>query len=172
MSSRTSRRRWRFTLNRFLVNSVAASSVFSPRARYVLLRFGGLDLDRCTISPGCFISGPKIRVGRDSFLNRGCFLDTWAQITIGERCMLAMGVTLVTSTHEIGPPSRRAADRRTAPIRIGDGCWLGANVTVLPGVTIGEGCVIAAGAVVAGDCEPNGLYGGVPARRLRDLPSA
>lgn len=50
-----------------------------------------------------------------------------------------------------------------------DGCWLGGNVTVLPGVTIGRGCVIAAGAVVTKSCDPNGLYAGVPARRIRDL---
>jgi maltose O-acetyltransferase len=54
-------------------------------------------------------------------------------------------------------------------VSVGNGSWLGTGVTVLPGVTIGEGCVIAAGAVVTADCAPDGLYAGVPARRIRDL---
>lgn len=52
---------------------------------------------------------------------------------------------------------------------VGDGCWIGANATILPGVTVAPGCVIAAGAVVTKDTEPDGLYAGVPARRVRDL---
>ena len=52
---------------------------------------------------------------------------------------------------------------------IGDGSWLGQNVSVIAGVTIGAGCMIAAGAVVVSDCEPNGLYAGVPARRIKNL---
>lgn len=57
------------------------------------------------------------------------------------------------------------------PITVGDGCWIGARAVILPGVTIGDGCVIAAGAVVSKDCAPNGMYAGVPARRIRELPT-
>jgi maltose O-acetyltransferase len=57
-----------------------------------------------------------------------------------------------------------------SPVRIGSGCWLGAGVIIVPGVEVGAGCVIAAGAVVASDLPANGLYGGVPARRIDDLP--
>ena len=61
---------------------------------------------------------------------------------------------------------------RSAGVRIGDGCWLGAaaGVIVLPGVTIGPGCLISAGPVVTKDTEPNGIYVGIPARRVRTLP--
>jgi maltose O-acetyltransferase len=52
-------------------------------------------------------------------------------------------------------------------VRIGDRCWIGARATILPGVSIGDGTVVAAGAVVTKDCEPGAVYGGVPARRLR-----
>jgi maltose O-acetyltransferase len=52
-------------------------------------------------------------------------------------------------------------------VRIGDRCWIGARATILPGVSIGDGTVVAAGAVVTKDCEPDALYAGVPARRLR-----
>jgi maltose O-acetyltransferase len=50
--------------------------------------------------------------------------------------------------------------------------WMGARVTVLPGVTVGDGCVIAAGAVVTKDCEPGGVYAGLPARRIRSVAKA
>jgi maltose O-acetyltransferase len=52
---------------------------------------------------------------------------------------------------------------------VGDGSWIGANVTILPGVTIGKDCVIGAGAVVTSDCAPNTVYAGVPARPIRML---
>lgn len=55
------------------------------------------------------------------------------------------------------------------PIVIGRGCWIGANVTIMPGVTIGDGCVIGAGSLVTNDCEPNGVYVGIPARRKKEL---
>ena len=76
---------------------------------------------------------------------------------------------LTTSHHEIGPPERRSGTARPRSIVIERGVWLGARVLVLPGVTVGPGCVIAAGAVVNRDCAPHGLYAGVPARRIREL---
>ena len=154
---------------RFLVNTIAASALIPPRARHRLLRAAGIDLESCSLASGCFIGSRRLTVGQGSYVNQGCLFDNWAQITIGRNCSLAMRVTLVTSTHEQGSSDKRAGRRTSAPIRIEDGCWLGANVTVLPGVTVGAGCIVAAGAVVADDCAPNGLYGGVPARRLRDL---
>ena len=65
-----------------------------------------------------------------------------------------------------------APGRRCAPITIGAGAWLGAGVTVLGGVTVGAGSVIAAGALVSGDTQPDGVYGGVPARLIRRLDAA
>ncbi|WP_308493924.1 acyltransferase [Microbacterium terrisoli] len=77
----------------------------------------------------------------------------------------------VTATHVVGDATRRAAAATSAPIVVGDGVWIGARAIILPGVSIGDGCVIAAGAVVARDCEPHGLYGGVPAMRIRSYES-
>ena len=57
------------------------------------------------------------------------------------------------------------------PVHIGDGSWIGANCTILPGITIGKGCVVAAGAVVVKDCEDNCMYGGNPAKLIRQLES-
>ena len=90
-------------------------------------------------------------------------------IVIGARCNIAMQVMFCTENHEIGDASRRAGALVCAPISVGDGCWIGTRAIILPGVSIGEGCIIAAGAVVNRDCAPNGLYAGVPAKRVRDL---
>ncbi|MFJ6374559.1 DapH/DapD/GlmU-related protein [Pseudarthrobacter oxydans] len=80
-----------------------------------------------------------------------------------------MRVTFVTSSHRIGSRERRAGAATSAPITVGDGVWIGAAAVVLPGVTIGEGVIVAAGAVVTSDCAPNGVYAGVPARRVKEL---
>ena len=90
-------------------------------------------------------------------------------INVGENVYIGMGSTICCIGHELGSNKKRAGKQTYQTITIGDGCWLGANTTVLGGVTIGSGSVIAAGAVVACDVEPNCLYGGVPARKIRGL---
>ena len=111
-----------------------------------------------------------MRVGRDTFVNSGCVFAARGGIEIGERCALGHEVMLNTVGHEVGPAEERAGECVDRPVRIGDGAWIGTRATVLDGVTIGPGCVVAAGAVVTRDCEPDGLYAGVRAVRKRDLP--
>ncbi len=76
---------------------------------------------------------------------------------------------LWTGSHHVGSSAQRCGPGLTRPIRIGDGCWLGARVTVLGGVEIGAGSVVAAGALVNRSIPPNELWGGVPARLIRRL---
>ncbi|MFZ4893078.1 acyltransferase [Plantibacter sp. Mn2098] len=78
---------------------------------------------------------------------------------------------IITGTHRLGAHSQRAGDTQVAPVSIGEGVWIGARAIVMPGVVIGDGCVIAAGAVVISVCLPDGMYAGVPARRIKDLAS-
>ena len=93
-----------------------------------------------------------------------------AKITIGNKVFIGQDVFITTGTHEImGPEQRASSQTHYKPVTIDDGCWIGARVVILPGVHIGSGCVIGAGAVVVKDCEPNGVYAGVPAKRIRDL---
>jgi maltose O-acetyltransferase len=158
-------------LVRHLVLKVFVTLPILPgELRVAILRACGLTIGAgSTIRSGCIFTDKQVSLGDGCFVNFGVTFDAAAPITIGDNVTIAYGVTLATSTHEIGDSTSRAGDQRKEPIRIEDGCWLGARSTVLPGVSVGSGCIIAAGALVARDCEPNGLYGGVPARRLREL---
>ena len=90
-------------------------------------------------------------------------------IEIGDNCDIAFQVKFICLTHDIGSSERRAGKARTLPIKIGNGCWIGSEAIILPGVTVGDGCIIAAGSVVSKDCDPDYLYGGVPAKKIKKL---
>ena len=112
----------------------------------------------------------RLTFGDCSFVNHECLIDTAGDVAIGRNVALANRVSLLTSSHETDDPRARAGRRVLAPIVIGDGAWLGANVTVLGGVTIGDGAVVAAGSVVRADVPAHTLWAGVPARFIRALP--
>ena len=152
-----------------LANTIAGSELVPRVLRIPLLRAAGIRVGRAHVWPGVVFGHRKIRIGAMAVINRGCFLDSYGGIDIGDQVQLGFQVSLLTATHEIGPAERRCGYGYSEPITIGRGSWIGARATVLAGVTIGAGCVIAAGAVVTEDCEPNGVYAGVPARRVRDL---
>lgn len=80
-----------------------------------------------------------------------------------------MNCQFVNGSHEIGPAEKRAGAGKQAPIVIGNGVWIGANTTVLMGVTIGSGTVIGAGSLIISDLEPNSIYVGRPAKLLRKI---
>jgi maltose O-acetyltransferase len=153
----------------WLVNRVAASTAWNHEVRGALLRRAGIDVGTTQVEPGCFFFSDQIEFGDYGWVNHRCYFDTRDGIRIGSRVALGMEVMLCTSTHEPGDQQRRAGPYASAPVTIGDGTWIGTRALILPGVTVGEGCVVAAGAVVREDCEPGGLYAGVPARRVRDL---
>lgn len=101
--------------------------------------------------------------------NYSCFLDLSNDIIIGDGVSIAFKTIFINASHEIGPIEHRAGKGINAPIRIEDGCWIGANVTIMPGVTIAKGCIIGAGTLVTEDTEENGIYVGIPARLIRKL---
>lgn len=166
---RTVTRLWAGLWRDVVLNGVFASPFVPNRVRFVLLRLYGLDAAPSNVAAGVWFGSRRVAIGRGAFINRGCFFTTEGGVSIGARANLGMGVMVVTGSHEIAGPARRAGAATAAPVVIGDGAWLGARVMVLPGVKIGAGCVVAAGAVVIDDCEADALYAGVPARKLREL---
>ena len=106
--------------------------------------------------------GKNIHIGRQVFINMGCKFQDQGGIFIDDGALIGHNVVLATLNHAM-PPERRS-DMLPAPIRIGKRVWIGSNATVLPGVTIGDGAVVAAGAVVTKDVPANTVVGGVPAK--------
>jgi len=153
-----------------LINGLQSMEFVPPRLRAALLRLGGLRA-----SPACvilsavrFIDGP-ISLGERAFINRNCLIEGSGGVEIGADVHLGCGVTIITSTHELGPGERRCGPVELRPVRIGTGAWIGANATILPGTTIGPGAVVAAGSVVTRDVAADCLAAGVPARVKRWL---
>lgn len=160
---------WTRHLRRDFVNAAVNLPLLPRPARLKILRAAGVTVTDAAIEPRLWISSPKIALGAGSFINADAHLDANGGITIGSNVRIGPRATIRTSDHAIGPAEQRCGTYEARPVVIGDGCWLATNVTVLPGVTIAPGCVIAAGSVVTRDTEPNGLYVGSPARRIRDL---
>jgi maltose O-acetyltransferase len=149
-----------------------AGHVLTPqRARIRLLRAAGVCVERhLVVFSGLRVAGEgSLTIGDGTFINHGCLIDASAAVSIGRGVALADRVALVTSDHDYSDPRGRAGARVLRPIVVGDGAWIGSGATILGGVTIGEGAVIAAGALVRCDVPPHTLWGGVPARQLRDL---
>jgi maltose O-acetyltransferase len=155
---------------RGLINTIAASHLTPPAVRHRLLRWYGVTIGTAAVfRAGFYLDNLGLTIGDGTFINSGCYFEGRSPIAIGSRCDIGMEVMFCTSTHIPGGPERRAGTPTSAPITVGDGCWIGARATLLPGVSVAPGCVVAAGAVVASDTLRDGLYGGVPAVRLRDL---
>ena len=113
-----------------------------------------------------YINKPEnIIIGDETYIGKGAFLNAYAEISIGRYCGVAAGCRLITWNHRIDNKclELKHTGKKAEPIYIGDGVWLGYNVIVLPGVTIGNGAVVAAGAVVTKDVGSFDIVAGVPA---------
>lgn len=111
--------------------------------------------------------GKNLTIGKHVFLNSGCKFQDQGGITIGDGAQIGHNVVLATLNHSLNPANRK--DVIPAPIHIGRDVWIGANAVILPGVTIGDGAVIAAGAVVTKDVPENTVAGGVPAKVIKTI---
>ncbi|HBI61976.1 MAG TPA: acyltransferase [Lachnospiraceae bacterium] len=112
------------------------------------------------------VYGGKLIIGNRCFFNRNCSITCVEEIVIGSGCTFANNLVIVDHDHNIYS-DREKKPYTTGKIHIGDHVWVGANVTILKGVTIGNNAVIAAGAVVNHDVEADCIYGGVPAKKIK-----
>lgn len=116
--------------------------------------------------------GRNIHVGRQFYANYDCVMLDGARITIGDNVLLGPKVGLYTSNHLFDATERQLGGCVAKPITIGDRCWLAANVSVCPGVTIGANTVIGAGSVVTHDIPANVIAAGNPCQVLRPITAA
>ncbi|OHT01071.1 putative acetyltransferase [Tritrichomonas foetus] len=131
---------------------------------------GGEYPENLYIQPPFFVDyGVNIHFGKNCYLNYGCTILDVNSVELGDNTLLSPGVTIVTPTHPIDPKARET-ELSAKPIKIGKNCWIGANATICPGVTIGDNVVIAAGAVVAKDIPSNVVAAGVPAKPIKQIP--
>ena len=150
--------------------------------RYGMVRelFGSVGTN-VSVGEGTIIGfGDNIHVGNNVSINYRCILNDCNSIVIGNDVLIAPGVQINTASHPTQLSERLTSEWNSSsgeyrwrtfakPVVIGDGCWIGANVTIIGGVTIGDGAVIAAGAVVTKDVPPMTLAGGVPAKIIKTL---
>ena len=130
--------------------------------------FGSCGKNVWIVPPMKLAVGKYISIGEGCYFNAGTtFIDDW-KIEIGKNCLFGPNVTLCTTGHPISP-NHRMDGMYSFPIKIGDTCRIGANVIVLPGVTIGDNSVIGAGSVVTKDIPANVVAAGNPCRVLRQI---
>ena len=117
----------------------------------------------------CFDNGKNIFIGDNFTGNFNLTILDVKEVYIGDNVMIGPNTLITTVGHPLSPKGRRKHLARATEIHIGNDVWLGGNVTVLPGVTIGDNVVVGAGAVVTKDIPDNSLALGVPARVVRTL---
>ncbi len=139
---------------------------------------GRLELGKQVLfEPGVWITAPRpaqVRIGGGTFLNLGVMIAAVELVEIGEHCMLANGCLVTDGAHRFDDPDRPVPWQgftTKGPTRLGANVWLGANVVVTSGVTIGERCVIGANSVVTRDIPAFSVAAGSPAKVLRPICS-
>ena len=130
-----------------------------------MLRLGGAKIGkRSIIDIGWYVMGQHyMTIGNHCHFNRNCMLDARGGLSIGNNVSVSHNVSFVTGSHDYNTPKFEYVD---APITIDDNVWIGLNAVILKGVHVGEGAVIAAGALVTKDIPPFEVWGGVPAKKI------
>lgn len=139
------------------------------RVRELLSQLTGQAVDESvTVFPPFYADfGRNLTFGKRIFINSGCKFQDQGGVTIGDDSLIGHNVVVATLNHDLNP-SRRA-DLHPASVVIGRNVWIGSNATVLPGVTIGDNAVVAAGSVVTKDVPADTVVVGTPARVIRTL---
>ena len=122
---------------------------------------------------GIWAPGPRLVIGDHVFVGAGCEFNFKVGITIGSHCLIASGCYFIDHDHQSarrGLPMGTQTDGPEAPVTLESDVWVGANVVVLKGVKVGQGAIVAAGAVVRDSIPPYEIWGGVPAKKIGERP--
>lgn len=110
--------------------------------------------------------GRNTMIGKNVFINSGCCFQDQGGIDIGDGCLVGHQVVIATINHDLKPENR--ASMYFKPVKLGKNVWVGSHATILAGVMVGDGAVIAAGAVVTKDVPAGAVVGGVPAKIIKE----
>lgn len=138
--------------------------------RKLMSKLTGSNIDDsfCLFPPFYTEYGKNIHIGKQVFINCCCHFQDHGGVYIGDGTLIGSHVVLATINHNLIPDKR--ADNHPAPIHIGKNVWIGSHATILPGVSIGDHAVVAAGAVVTHDVPAMSVVGGVPAKVIKKVP--
>ncbi len=136
-----------------------------------LLTASGLRIGNNTkiVGPIHFGNASDISIGEGCWIGKNLSIHGDGKVVIGDRCDLAPDVSILTGSHRIGDPSRRAGEGISFSITVGDGCWIGSGARITGHTDIGTGSVIGACALVNKSIQPNVVVAGVPAKIIREL---
>ena len=136
-----------------------------------LLRATGVCVGKNTKIVGPITMGVcgDLSIGENCWIGKNLCVYGNDRVCIGDNCDLAPNISFATGTHEMGDHQRRAGKGYCKPIAVGSGCWIGINTTILCDVTIGDGAVIGAGAVVNKSVPADVMAAGVPAKIVKNL---
>ena len=150
-----------------VLNTMAADDLAEVRRVFSELTSRPVDETFFLIPPFYTDFGHNIQLGKDVFVNHACTFMDRGGITLEDNVLVGPKVNLITTNHPLDPAQRKAT--YSLPIVVRRNAWLGANATVMPGVTIGENAILAAGAVVTKDVAANTIVAGVPARVVKKI---
>ena len=145
----------------------ASTTIDEMRERLSELIGSAIDKSSTIFVPFHTNFGKHIKIGKNVFINHACtFLDLGG-ITIEDDVQIGPRVNLITENHPIDPTTRKNLDLKSIIIK--RNAWIGAGATILPGVTVGDNSIVAAGAVVNKDVPPNTIVGGIPAKLIKSI---
>lgn len=132
----------------------------------------------CSIGKFLMTDGPlylkadgnsNILIGDNCYFNHNCSITSLEEVIIGDNCMFGNNVVIVDHNHLITNKKISCKDFEKSKVKIGNGVWIGANTVILQGVKIGDNSVVAAGAIVTKDIDSKEIWGGVPAKKIKDI---
>lgn len=157
----------------FLANHLPQIRLTAPVRRM------GYRLTGMKVGPSSIISSPlrvrpvgatpSIRIGTKTFLNENVQFGGQGGVTIGDYCQIGPNVSFETTTHALDFQPGNARDSLNKPVTVADHVWIGSGAIILPGVSIGYGAVVGAGAIVTRDVSPLTVVAGNPARPIRQI---
>ena len=155
--------------NMKLVHELNTGKYSIKRIKRFLSEITGEKIDKSVSLklPFCTDFGGNIHFGKDIVVNTGVMFTDLGGIYLGDGVLIGPNASIITVNHSINPSKRNILELK--PVHIKKNVWIGANATILPGVTIGKNSIIAAAAVVTHDVPENTIVGGIPAKEIRKV---